>query len=51
DLEEKFQKAFYTYLEDRGIAPSLTEVLYDCMVKIKHKKHRWLKHLKNFIAN
>ncbi|KAI3912511.1 hypothetical protein MKW98_020973 [Papaver atlanticum] len=52
DLDEKVQKAFRTYLEDRGIGPSITKALYDCMVKKKHKKHTgWLKHLKNFIAN
>ncbi|KAI3840405.1 hypothetical protein MKX03_037817 [Papaver bracteatum] len=52
DLDEKFKNAFRTYLEDRGIEPSITEVLYDCMVEMKHKKHTgWLKQLKNFLAN
>ncbi|RZC76688.1 hypothetical protein C5167_000833 [Papaver somniferum] len=30
---QKVQNAFHIYLEDRGIEPSITKVLYDCMVE------------------
>ncbi|KAI3966380.1 hypothetical protein MKW92_046909 [Papaver armeniacum] len=53
DLDEKLQKAFRAYLEDRGIIePSIGKFIHDCMVKRKHKIYvAWLKNFKNFIAD
>ncbi|XP_026455127.1 uncharacterized protein At2g39795, mitochondrial-like [Papaver somniferum] len=51
-LDAELQEAFHTYLEVRGIKPSIANFLHDYMVKKEHKEYTaWLKNLKNFIAN
>ncbi|XP_026415989.1 uncharacterized protein At2g39795, mitochondrial-like [Papaver somniferum] len=51
-LDAELQETFHTYLEVRGIKPSIANFLHDYMVKKEHKEYTaWLKNLKNFIAN
>ncbi|KAI3960542.1 hypothetical protein MKW92_053630 [Papaver armeniacum] len=51
-LDADLQEAFHTYLEVRGIKPSIANFLHDYMVKKEHKEYTaWLKNVKNFIAN
>ncbi|KAI3840407.1 hypothetical protein MKX03_037819 [Papaver bracteatum] len=51
-LDEDLQEAFHTYLEVRGIKPSIANFLHDYMVKKEHKEYTaWLKNVKDFIAN
>ncbi|KAI3966374.1 hypothetical protein MKW92_046903, partial [Papaver armeniacum] len=50
-LDEALQKAFHTYVELRGFAPSIGNFLCEYMVQRKPKKHTArLKYLKYFIA-
>ncbi|KAI3840404.1 hypothetical protein MKX03_037816 [Papaver bracteatum] len=52
DLDENLQKALRTYLEVRGIEPSINNFLHKYMLNRKDKKYtRWLKKLKDFIAS
>lgn len=52
DLDEDLQKAFYKYLEVRGIKSSLTNSLQQYMVGKDNREYlRWLKNMKEFVAN
>ncbi|KAI3857489.1 hypothetical protein MKW92_035832 [Papaver armeniacum] len=52
DLNEDLQKALETYLEVRGIQPSIANFLHDYMVcKEQNECTLWLKKLRNFISN
>ncbi|KAI3966382.1 hypothetical protein MKW92_046911 [Papaver armeniacum] len=51
-LDADLQEAFHTYLEVRGIKPSIANFLHDYMVKKEHKEYTaWLKNVKDFISN
>ncbi|KAK9164789.1 hypothetical protein Syun_005691 [Stephania yunnanensis] len=50
DLDENLQKAFYTYLEDRGIKSSLTNFLQEYMNDKENREYlTWLKSMKEFV--
>ncbi|KAK9129140.1 hypothetical protein Sjap_009627 [Stephania japonica] len=50
DLDENLQKAFYTYLEDRGIKSSLTNFLQEYMSDKENREYlTWLKSMKEFV--
>ncbi|XP_039116373.1 uncharacterized protein At2g39795, mitochondrial-like [Dioscorea cayenensis subsp. rotundata] len=50
DLDENLQKAFYKYLEERGISPSLREFLHEYMTQKEDREYlNWLKNMKSFI--
>ncbi|XP_071713617.1 uncharacterized protein At2g39795, mitochondrial-like [Rutidosis leptorrhynchoides] len=50
DLDENLQKAFYKYLEMRGVKPSATNFLHQYVLKKEHGGHtNWLKNLKKFV--
>ncbi|KAJ0987127.1 hypothetical protein J5N97_005483 [Dioscorea zingiberensis] len=52
DLDENLQKAFYKYLEERGITSSLHGYLHDYMIQKEDREYlTWLKNIKNFIDN
>ncbi|KAI3966383.1 hypothetical protein MKW92_046912 [Papaver armeniacum] len=52
DLNEDLQKALETYLEVRGIQPSIANFLHDYMVSKEQNEYRlWLRKLGNFISN
>ncbi|XP_077241362.1 uncharacterized protein At2g39795, mitochondrial-like [Tasmannia lanceolata] len=50
DLDEQLQKAFYKYLDVRGINSSLTDFLQDYMMNKDGREYLgWLKNMKKFI--
>ncbi|XP_071713615.1 uncharacterized protein At2g39795, mitochondrial-like [Rutidosis leptorrhynchoides] len=50
DLDENLQKAFYKYLEMRGVKPSATNFLHQYVLKKEQGGHtNWLKNLKKFV--
>lgn len=52
DLDENLQKAFYKYLEIRGISPMTTNFLHEYMINKDSREYLWwLKNLKQFIQN
>ncbi|XP_058069826.1 uncharacterized protein At2g39795, mitochondrial-like [Magnolia sinica] len=52
DLDDNLQKAFYKYLEARGIKSSLTNSLQEYMVNKDNREYlRWLKNMKDFVEN
>ncbi|KAJ0245797.1 hypothetical protein HA466_0182080 [Hirschfeldia incana] len=50
ELDEKMRKSFHKFLEARGIKPSVTDFMYEYMMKKDSREYLlWLKNLKNFI--
>ncbi|KAG2325679.1 hypothetical protein Bca4012_040178 [Brassica carinata] len=50
ELDENMRKSFHKFLEARGIKPSVTDFMYEYMMKKDSREYLlWLKNLKNFI--
>ncbi|KAJ0261709.1 hypothetical protein HA466_0047790 [Hirschfeldia incana] len=50
DLDENLQKAFYKFLEIRGINPTITGFLADYLANKDKREHlQWLKDVKSFV--
>ncbi|KAJ4847939.1 hypothetical protein Tsubulata_040433 [Turnera subulata] len=50
DLDDNLQKAFYKYLDARGINPHTTNVLFEYMTNKDSREYlQWLQNLKNFV--
>ncbi|KAJ4904722.1 Mitochondrial glycoprotein family protein [Raphanus sativus] len=50
ELDENMRKSFHKFLEARGIKPSVTDLMYEYMMKKDSREYLlWLKNLKNFI--
>lgn len=50
NLDESLKKSLHKYLEMRGIKPSTTNFLYECIINKDNREYlMWLKKLKNFI--
>ncbi|GAB2262482.1 hypothetical protein Droror1_Dr00003479 [Drosera rotundifolia] len=51
DLDENLQKGFLKYLETRGIKPSVTNFLYEYMIRKDSREYsQWLQDVKKFVS-
>ncbi|KAL9260489.1 hypothetical protein AKJ16_DCAP14018 [Drosera capensis] len=51
DLDENLQKGFIKYLETRGIKPSVTNFLYEYMIRKDSREYlQWLQDVKKFVS-
>ncbi|CAH8355247.1 unnamed protein product [Eruca vesicaria subsp. sativa] len=51
-LDEKLRKTFHSYVEIRGITPSMINFLHEYIInKVSKENLLWLKTLKNFVTS